>query len=274
MVGQDMADSLRRFAGQLLPDTFDPSRRIHLIHPNYIPQHVLLASLINSDLIYVRFHGKQLTDDDLQAQLETAISAQTESKSRDLNAIENLILDECDRALKPELDSFLKRLIDQFLGKLFLLSRYVPTSVLQDDSVRGITQIIPSDEAVMLWDYAQRNESSGALLEVRALGDGRVQLNGELVEDWDGVLPRALFFYLVDRGMVTRNEIFETFWPTLTNREATNVFHVTKRKISEVLGTDLTVYWSGFYHISPRIHLSYDAALFTQKIHDSAVMPF
>jgi two-component SAPR family response regulator len=124
----------------------------------------------------------------------------------------------------------------------------------------------------MLWDYAQRNDGGGALLEVRALGEGRVQLNGEKIENWDGLLPRALFFYLVDRGMVTRNEIFETFWPTLTTREATNVFHVTKRKISEVLGADLTVYWSGFYHISPRIQLSYDTALFTQMIQDSAVM--
>ena len=40
--------------------------------------------------------------------------------------------------------------------------------------------------------------------------------------------------------MVTRDEIFETFWPGLPTKEATNVFHVTKRKISERLGYELT----------------------------------
>ena len=69
--------------------------------------------------------------------------------------------------------------------------------------------------------------------------------------------------------MVTRAEIFQTFWPNLTTREATNVFHVTKRKISEVLGTELTVYGSSFYHISPQIQLSYDVSLFNQLVQDS-----
>jgi two-component SAPR family response regulator len=120
-------------------------------------------------------------------------------------------------------------------------------------------------------DYAQR-ENPPALLEVRSFGAGHVLLNGQNVDSWDGVLPRSLFFFLVDQGMTTRNQIFETFWPHLSTREATNVFHVTKRKISEVLGTDLTAYVSGFYRISPNIELSYDAALFTETIQSSAVL--
>jgi two-component SAPR family response regulator len=132
---------------------------------------------------------------------------------------------------------------------------------------------VPYDEALMLWDYTRYDTSQSALLEVRALGTGRVLLNGRRVENWDGVLPRSLFFYLIDRGMTTRADIFQTFWPTLSVREATNVFHVTKRKISEVLGMDLTVYWSGYYHIAPHIQLSYDAALFSQATQDAAILP-
>ncbi|NJL95427.1 MAG: hypothetical protein HC915_17740, partial [Anaerolineae bacterium] len=133
------------------------------------------------------------------------------------------------------------------------------------------TRFLPADERWMLWDYARGNErdSNGSemtLLEVRAFGAGRVQLNGQAVVSWDGILPRSLFFFLVDKGLATRTEIFNTFWPNLSVREATNVFHVTKRKISEVLGIDLTVYMSGFYHISPKIHLSYDVALFNQAL--------
>jgi two-component SAPR family response regulator len=158
-------------------------------------------------------------------------------------------------------------------GRIVVLSRVLPPGLLADSALRQQTHIIPALETLMLWDYAQRDDTNGALLEVRSLGAGRVQVNGQPISTWDGVLPRSLFFYLVDRGMVTRAEIFQTFWPKLNVREATNVFHVTKRKISEVLGTDLTVYWSGFYHVSSRIQVSYDVSLFTQMSQDSAIAP-
>src|SRR5690606_6927887 len=150
-------------------------------------------------------------------------------------------------------------------------SRSLPPGLLDDEELRKQTHFVPSIESMMLWDYAQRDSAEGALLEVRALGAGRVQVNGQPVTAWDGILPRSLFFYLVDRGMVTRAEIFQTFWPNLNVKEATNVFHVTKRKISEVLGTDLTVYWSGFYHVSSKIQVSYDVSMFTQMAQDSAI---
>jgi two-component SAPR family response regulator len=115
----------------------------------------------------------------------------------------------------------------------------------------------------MLWDYGQSGAQQN-VLEVRALGAGQVILNGRVIRDWDGALPRSLFFFLVDRGMATRTEIFETFWPQLTTREATNVFHVTKRKVNEILGLDFTVYASGYYRISSDLQLAYDALIFTQ----------
>jgi DNA-binding SARP family transcriptional activator len=121
----------------------------------------------------------------------------------------------------------------------------------------------------MILDYT--NALNRAVLEVRALGPGRVLINGRLVEHWDGVLPRMLFFYFIDRGMTTRDEIFQTFWPNLSTREATNVFHVTKRKISEILGADLTVYWSGFYRISPDLDLHYDVVKFAEAVQNAAV---
>lgn len=263
-----MFDSAQQLALQQLK-TISDNIRLIVIHPNYVGQHLILQGLLEHT-IYVRFNGLNLTQAQLFDQLKEILQAQTGKETHDSDAF--LILDECDRATPSELDSFLKLLLAQSSGRIVIFGRQVPHVVIKDEAVRQVSCFVPTSEAHMLWDYAQRNDNSGTLLEVRGLGEGRVHLNGEKVENWDGLLPRALFFYLVDRGMVTRNEIFETFWPTLSTREATNVFHVTKRKISEVLGTDLTVYWSGFYHISPRIQLSYDAALFTQMIQDSAVM--
>ncbi len=70
-------------------------------------------------------------------------------------------------------------------------------------------------------------------LEIYSLGRGYAFVNGREITNWDGALPRNLFFYFVDHALVTRDEIFATFWPNLSVKEATNVFHVTKRKISE-----------------------------------------
>ena len=91
-------------------------------------------------------------------------------------------------------------------------------------------------------------------------------VNGQPVTNWDGALPRNLYFYFIDNPLVTRDQIFETFWPDLPVKEATNVFHVTKRKISERIGMkieepgsyELTQYGSGFYTPSDKLVRHYD----------------
>jgi DNA-binding SARP family transcriptional activator len=242
--------------------------RLVIVHPGYVQQHSLLNLLLDqTGMVYVRFDGAKLANAELNTQLETEITHQTET----LQSVKTLVLDECDRADVKAFDTFLPRLLSQMaIGRVVILSREVPQCVLANDSLRSQTRFVPTDDGLMLSEYTQQGDDA-MLLEVRALGSGRILLNGKSVDNWDGVLPRSLFFYLVDRGMTTRSEIFDTFWPSLSTREATNVFHVTKRKISEVLGMDLTVYWSGFYRISPDIKLSYDAALFSEMIQDSAV---
>ncbi len=99
-------------------------------------------------------------------------------------------------------------------------------------------------------------------LEIYALAGGHVYIDGRPVTRWEGSLPKHLFYYFVDHPMVTRDEIFSIFWPKLGVKEATNVFHVTKRKISERLGHELTQYGNGFYTHSPRLMIHYDVQLF------------
>ncbi|MCC6803538.1 MAG: hypothetical protein IT319_11700 [Anaerolineae bacterium] len=242
-------------------------KRVVFVHPNYRAQHVMLRDLPDQ-AVYVRLEGQGLSEEQLQTQLDTALRRQNTRSSAVVGGAHDVILDESDRAVPAALMRFVRQLLERLSGgRVILLSRIVPEGWLDDNDLCRQTTFLPAESRMMLWDYGQN--LSGALLEVRAFGEGRVQLNGRNVENWDGALPRALFFYLVDRGMVTRAEIFETFWPALTTREATNVFHVTKRKISEVLGMELTVYGSSFYHISPQIQLSYDVSLFNQLVQDS-----
>ena len=111
-------------------------------------------------------------------------------------------------------------------------------------------------------------------LEVYAFGRGHAVSNGREIGSWDGALPRNLFFYFIDSPLVTRDQIFEIFWPKLSVRDATNVFHVTKRKITERISTyvgdgqnyELTRYSTGFYVPSDKIVRHYDVADFEQAM--------
>jgi hypothetical protein len=240
--------------------------RIVFVHPNYHAQHLVLSHLLER-AVYVRFQGHSLDDAQLQSQLDDAVRRQTGNASL-APETQYLVLDEVDRGTTAALIRLLRRLPAEIPGtRILVLSRVLLADALEDEQIRSQAAFIPDDPKQMLWDYADREGEF--LLEVRAFGEGRVHVNGRSVDTWDGALPRALFFYLIDRGMVTRAEIFQTFWPNLSTREATNVFHVTKRKISEVLDTELTVYGSSFYHISPRIQLSYDVSLFNQLVQES-----
>lgn len=89
--------------------------------------------------------------------------------------------------------------------------------------------------------------------------DGAVTNTYHRVTSWDGRLPQALFHFLVDKYPVTRDEIFLAFWPELSVKEATNVFHVTKRKIAQAVGTEVTRYASGFYWLADNLELFHDA---------------
>lgn len=116
-------------------------------------------------------------------------------------------------------------------------------------------------------------------LEVYALGRGYALVNGKEITNWDGALPRNLFFYFIDHPLVTRDQIFEVFWPDLSVKEATNVFHVTKRKISERIGMkideegsyELTQYSGGFYMPSDKIVRHYDVADFQEAVERATI---
>lgn len=151
-------------------------------------------------------------------------------------------------------------------GKRITVSgRELPSPFLTTPETADKVAILPTDPKRMLVDYVHPEEGKD-FLEVRAFGQGQVLVNGVSINRWEGFLPRALFHFFVDRAMTTRDDIFRTFWSKLATREATNVFHVTKRKISEILGVNLTVYSAGFYRVSPDIDLYYDVVKFQEAV--------
>jgi two-component SAPR family response regulator len=193
-----------------------------------------------------------------------------------------LYLDEVDQA-QTDSDFF-----DFISGLVETLSENVQIAI----SSRFLTyqpwqEYIQQGHAVVLGTERRKNEvifnleqSPKPQLEIYGFGRGMALVNGLHITNWDGSLPRNLFFYFIDRPLVTRDDIFTTFWPNLNIKEATNVFHVTKRKITERISqkvseggeaepdanVELTQYNGGFYLPSDKIVRHYDVANFQESI--------
>jgi DNA-binding SARP family transcriptional activator len=181
-----------------------------------------------------------------------------------------LILDAVDNLARASCSAFLTTLTEYLPAhnKIVLIGRaWLPDLI----AVKAHAACYPTSEAAMLFDYANLPADGSKLLEVYAQGNGRVLVDGVEINAWEGQLPRALFYYFVDRGIATRDEIFQSFWPELSEREATNVFHVTKRKVHALLGFNLMVYQNGYYRIAPEVDLRYDVTLFLTHIQQSEV---
>ncbi len=189
--------------------------------------------------------------------------------------------DEVDRV--PH-DEKLRTFVDSLTGNINSNTQLVISSRLL--KYKPWYDLIASGEAVVFGTERRANDAMFTIvdepkpaLEVYALGRGYALVNGQEITNWDGALPRNLFFYFVDNPLITRDQIFEVFWPKLTTKEATNVFHVTKRKISERItmkvnepgSYELTQYGSGFYTPSEKVIRYYDVHEFENSIENAMV---
>ena len=192
-----------------------------------------------------------------------------------------LFIDEFDRAISNDsLRGFVHSLVAGlssgtqvvFNARCFSLELWYDALISGDLGVLGTEQ--RENEVMFTVETRQRPQ-----LEVYAFGRGHVFVNGHEIVQWDGALPRNLFFYLVDHPLTTRDELFEVFWPNLAIKEATNVFHVTKRKIGERISMpveaggdyELTQYKSGFYIPSEKVRRHYDVTEFLSALEQALV---
>jgi len=185
-----------------------------------------------------------------------------------------LVLDEYDRSdTADDVQRFVEKLAGRLPGngRMVINSRTLPRLPW--------VSMIAAKEAVMLedskviqtdfYDVVNNGNTSGnggTPLEVFALGPGYVQVNSKPIETWEGHLPRLLFFFALDRALVTRSEICHAFWPELESDQAVNVFHVTKRRLHKALDFDVLVHDDGYYRINPAMGVYYDVMEFTSNL--------
>jgi DNA-binding SARP family transcriptional activator len=222
---------------------------------------------------------KQALKEPKPAKLGEALAADLKKIAKHERTI--LFFDELDHVpMDSDFEAFMRALVNN-----------LPHNVQITISARLLTHqpwqdMINNGTAVVLGTEQRRNDLMFVVetnpkpqLEVYALGRGYALVNGTIIANWDGALPRNLFFYFMDHPLVTRDEIFSTFWPDLSVKEATNVFHVTKRKITERISMkvnmpgsyELTQYNSGFYMPSDKLIRHYDVADFQEAVERSMV---
>lgn len=102
-------------------------------------------------------------------------------------------------------------------------------------------------------------------LEVSGFGDGRIRLNGETIRksEWRANMPRALFYYILDRQGETGAEIKLEFWPDKSGPKATSNFQSTLWRARNALkGLNIIVLENNRYIISREVKVWYDVKEF------------
>ncbi len=192
-----------------------------------------------------------------------------------------LFIDELDRvAMDADFNQFVRALVGALPSdvQVAFSSRLLTYQPWYDMVARGEAIVLGTDQRKddMMFTVEATPKPQ---LEVYGFGRGHALVNGMPITNWDGALPRNLFFFFMDHPLVTRDEIFETFWPDLSVKEATNVFHVTKRKITERISMkitddgsyELTQYNSGFYMPSDKVVRHYDVGDFQEAVDKALV---
>ncbi|MDZ4768703.1 MAG: BTAD domain-containing putative transcriptional regulator [Chloroflexota bacterium] len=184
-----------------------------------------------------------------------------------------LVLDEYDRShAADDIQWFIEQLVDQLPAhcKIVINSRIFPR--LPWVSMIAQRQALLFDDTELVRDNFYEFAGGEQSLEVYALGPGFVLFNEKVVDIWEGHLPRLLFFFALDRAVITRSEICHAFWPDLDLEQAVNVFHVTKRRLHKALEMDVLVHTDGYYRINPELDVDYDVMRFVGKLMDGRNM--
>ncbi len=276
-----------------------PHSRVILLHPRSRYRSVLVAKLINDPDLNVYYYA--MGPDDINVQsfitgIAHDLANQHPTFGRHINILPQdstdnlelllgafasdlaevsdrpylLILDEYDRSdSADDVQMFVERLIERLPEKcrLVINSRTLPrlpwvSLIAQKEAV------LLEDDHLITHNFYDIETEGKHKLEVYALGPGFVLMNGQPIDTWEGHLPRLLFFFALDRPIITRSEICQAFWPQLDTDQAVNVFHVTKRRLHKALDMDVLVHDGGYYRVNPELAIHYDVMDFVGALMD------
>lgn len=292
-------EKIQRAYSALLEQAFNSPTL--LLHPRSKYRSVLVAKLIQDESIVTFYYALSPDDKNLRTFIESLsheMISQHPTFGRHLNQLSAKVYDNVEANMSQILHKFAQEL-SELSNKpfLFVFDEYDRSDDADDIHrfIELLVDILPENchlilnsrnlprlpwvgmiakkQAALLLDeqilddnfYGNRREGTFDL-EVFALGPGYVDLKGKRVESWEGHLPRLLFFFALDKPIVTRSEICDAFWPDLDIDQAVNVFHVTKRRLHKALGVDVLVHQESHYSINPEMNVYYDVLDFVETL--------
>lgn len=271
--------------------------RVVLLHPRSRYRSVLVARLINSPDLRVFYYAmgpddinvasfiSSITHDlanqhptfgrhmnllpqSIYADFHNTHREVVETFARDVAEMSDepflLVLDEYDRSdSADDVQMLVERLVDYLPdhARLVINSRTLPRLPWVSLIAQKQAVLLQDDHLITHNFYEIETEGKNKL-EVYALGPGFVLMDGQSIDTWEGHLPRLLFFFALDRPIITRSEICQAFWPELDTDQAVNVFHVTKRRLHKALEMDVLVHDEGYYRVNPNLAIHYDVMEF------------
>lgn len=275
--------------------------KVVLLHPNSRYRSMLVAKLINSPDHNVFYYAMGPDDIKLHAFIASIthdLANQHPTFGRHINMLPQNIYENPVANLNVVLETFVKDLREISDGRFLLILDEYDRSDIADDVQRFVEKlgshlpenarmvinsrtlprlpwvsmiaqkhaILLKDQSIIEQEFYGSQKGDSTKLEVFALGPGFVLTDGNPVDSWEGHLPRLLFFFALDRPIVTRSEICGAFWPDLDSDQAVNVFHVTKRRLHKALDNDVLVHDNGYYRINPEMTVDYDVMEFVTSL--------
>lgn len=106
-------------------------------------------------------------------------------------------------------------------------------------------------------------------IQVIGFGKDVVRIDGEVIRTpkWHSVGARAMFFFILERKEVTKEEIALEFWPDFSTGKVNSNFHATLWRVRNALGGKHMVQFKGnAYSLNPDVKLHYDVAQFEELV--------
>jgi DNA-binding SARP family transcriptional activator len=274
--------------------------KVLLLHPQSKYRSVLLARMLNETSVNTFYYAMGPDDVNLQAFMNNIthdLANQHPTFGRHLNMLPHEVYDNFNNQVDLILQTFVREITELSSDKLLILifdeydrsdeaddiHRFIEN--LADQMPPNCRVVINSrslprlpwvamiakrqaalllDHELITRDFYRNYKGPEYRLEVFALGPGNVLLDNRTVDTWEGHLPRLLFFFALDRPIITRSEICHAFWPDLESDQAVNVFHVTKRRLHKALGIDVLVHTETHYQVNPDVSVYYDVLDFVE----------
>ena len=281
--------------------TYARRSKILLLHPSSRLRSALLARMLSDPAINTFYYAMDVDDVNLKNFLIHVVHAMSHlhpTFGRHLTRLSQSIHNDPYRNLDIILQTFVKEIAELSDGELYFILDEFDRADAADDIQRFIERlshhlparcklvinsrtlprmpwlamiakrhaVILRDEQLVTENHFEQQYANNADLKVLSLGPGYVFLGDRLIENWEGHLPRLLLFFALDRPVVTRNEICETFWPNLELDPAVNVFHVTKRRLHKALNLDVLMHDRSYYRINPEIPFYSDTSEFVELL--------